>query len=288
MTHDDWNTALAPKVAGTWNLHNVLQAVPLDFFVLFSSVVALGGNIGQANYAAANTFLDSFVGYRHSKGLPASVINLGFMQDIGFVSQNPKLLELALSISLQMLDEQDLLSALQLACSQPMSHGESLAIGLGSNKPLSDPGVRPLWARDARFSLYKNLESPTEKGPNIGSEDLKEFIGAIERNPALLDEKSTEDLVTKELGKLVGSYMSASEEMDSSQVAIIAIDSLMCIEIRSWVRRNLGLDITLVEISSAGTVGGLTKTTIKALRAKYQPKPEGEIEKDQNSPDGVE
>jgi hypothetical protein len=60
-----------PKIMGAWNLH--LQTLPmrLDFFVCFSSIASVFGNADQANYSAANAFLDSLSAYRHSIGLPA-------------------------------------------------------------------------------------------------------------------------------------------------------------------------------------------------------------------------
>ena len=56
---------LAPKVTGTFNLDAASQAVALDFFVLFSSLAGATGNVGQADYATANGFLDQFAAYRN-------------------------------------------------------------------------------------------------------------------------------------------------------------------------------------------------------------------------------
>ena len=62
MTFEQWNAVVSSKVAGAWNFHHALQAssTPLDFFICISSVAGAVGNRGQAAYAAANTFLDSF------------------------------------------------------------------------------------------------------------------------------------------------------------------------------------------------------------------------------------
>ena len=58
------SAVLAPKVRGTWNLDQASAEADLDVFVLFSSGVAVFGNVGQADYAAANGFLDIFAAYR--------------------------------------------------------------------------------------------------------------------------------------------------------------------------------------------------------------------------------
>lgn len=57
MSHSGWTDGLVAKVDGTWNLHRELPQ-DMDFFVLASSIGGCFGHIGQANYAAANTFCE--------------------------------------------------------------------------------------------------------------------------------------------------------------------------------------------------------------------------------------
>jgi len=71
------------KTTGAWNLHRMTENSHVDFFVLFSSAVSLFGAPGQANYAAANAFLDALVHHRRDRGLPALTINWGAWAESG-------------------------------------------------------------------------------------------------------------------------------------------------------------------------------------------------------------
>ena len=75
MTPDRFDSVFAPKIRGTWHLHQASLGLPLDYFVLFSSLASVFPAPGHGSYAAANSFMDAFAGYRRSLGLPACSIN---------------------------------------------------------------------------------------------------------------------------------------------------------------------------------------------------------------------
>ncbi|MEC0624075.1 amino acid adenylation domain-containing protein [Bacillus spizizenii] len=62
---DDLHDVLAPKVKGLVYLDEATKDLPLDFFILFSSLSGSLGSIGQSDYAAANVFMDMYAGYRN-------------------------------------------------------------------------------------------------------------------------------------------------------------------------------------------------------------------------------
>ncbi|KAL4772444.1 hypothetical protein BDW60DRAFT_216463 [Aspergillus nidulans var. acristatus] len=277
MKYSEWESCVASKVHGTWNLHEATSSSALDFFIVVGSVSGICGNPGQANYAAANTFLDSFTQYRRDLGLPAAVIDLGAIDEVGMMAANQEAMQRAQAASVCFPSEQQLIDGLKLALSQcavpPSSKSllsTSCIIGLSNTKPLSNPSVRPYWVRDVRFAIYKNLESRSTEAVQGGqSNELRTLLRRVEQTPSLLNDPESEEIVRREIGNQVTQRMPQAENMDEDEIANITIDSLMAIEIRGWARRNLGLEITLVQIAKAKTVGGLTKAAVDHLKAKY-------------------
>ncbi len=88
-------SVLAPKVLGTFNLTDVFKGDHLDFMLLCSSLTAVLGEIGQADYAAANAFLDAFASFNTSSNSIQTVsVNWDAWQTVGMAVNTPVPLEL--------------------------------------------------------------------------------------------------------------------------------------------------------------------------------------------------
>ncbi|WP_185673651.1 type I polyketide synthase [Burkholderia stagnalis] len=88
MDWDKFARTTGPKVLGGWALHAATRHLPLDHFVLFSSVLSVTGAMGQANYVAGNAFLDGLAEYRRRLGLPAQAINWGPWGGAGLATES--------------------------------------------------------------------------------------------------------------------------------------------------------------------------------------------------------
>ncbi|KAK8101506.1 hypothetical protein PG999_011880 [Apiospora kogelbergensis] len=94
MTLQNYHNTLSCKFTVTWNIHKAFIAqhgYALDVFTLLSSISWVVGTISQAYYAAGNAFQDAFVQSRRSLGLAAHSVNLGIIDDVGYISQNETL-----------------------------------------------------------------------------------------------------------------------------------------------------------------------------------------------------
>ena len=96
---------------------------------------------------------------------------------------------------------------------------------------------------------------------------INQFITDAERNPAILHLPSSLELITLEIARLVRAE-SGDESVEAA--AEIPIDSLMTIEIRSWLRKRLNVDIPAMKIAKGKNIGGLSKFVLEGIEEKLR------------------
>lgn len=297
MIHQEWTEATQPKVQGTWNLHKACAQlnISLDFFVLFSSISGVVGQRGQANYAAANTFLDAFVQYRHSLDLAAGVIDIGLMLDHGALADSPQLLARLKAAGEYGVRVNQLLDCLEGVIRAPYSppsgnlqtearsvgvyvEQSQLILGLRSETGLDHPNNRQPWKADRRMAIYHNSTnydvSPSFTSVSAGNKVAAVISEALNDVQVLSKEPTAvffAGIIARQLFQLLLRPVEEDAELDLSQSLTEAgLDSLVAIEVRGWWKSSFGTDISVLEMLSLPSLLSLGQLAAQRLRDKIE------------------
>jgi NADPH:quinone reductase-like Zn-dependent oxidoreductase/SAM-dependent methyltransferase/aryl carrier-like protein len=253
LNKDRIRQVTASKVDGTWNLHSLTLDKQLDYFFLFSSLSSLVGTRGQANYVAANTFLDTFAYYRRSLGLPAISINWGTLAEVGYFSSHQELAESLRSKGV-----------IELSPDQAI---EALSRMLQRN-PIQMGVMRMDWQKLAR--LASKVKTPRRLSSLMSDNpDQQGGEGGGRVREAILDaaEEQREEMLRTYLREQVARVLGASPaKLDVDQpLNELGLDSLMAVELRNRVEVDLGTAVPVTLLLQRPSLARLAKQLLEQL-----------------------
>ncbi|KAF6811409.1 Lovastatin diketide synthase LovF 5 [Colletotrichum sojae] len=275
MPLDDWKAAVLPKVHASWNLYNVLGD-QMDFFVCLSSTVGVTGSPEQANYAAGGTFQDAFARHLVSQGVNAVSIDLPMIQGVGYVAEKPELWDFLRSSGWSFITEAELHTVLDYHCrpvTTPLQLEKAQVIPrLWLPQQTAAEGYQTQsWAEDPLFShLHVGQvdadaagKTETQKAANhkvllSGATSWEEAVGIVLDALLLkLARMLSIEVANLDTGKPLYAY---------------GIDSLTAVELRSWLIKELGAEVSLFDITNNSSISQLAETATKrsSLRQKFE------------------
>jgi hybrid polyketide synthase / nonribosomal peptide synthetase ACE1 len=263
---------LAPKCKGSQYLEECLEGTQLDFYIFFSSMVAVTGNGGQSHYSAANSFMTTLAAQRRKQGLAASVIHIGAIVGTGYVTRElTETQQKALrSYGNIWMSEQDFhqIFAEAVISSHPRSNlNHEIMTGLrivDSDAP--DPTT---WFNNPKFShqvVYRGtsggLSSSTSKAGapvrvQLHGATSSEQIAEILRNSFTYKLQLTLQMNAEEAKARFATLDAGADEL--------GIDSLVAVEIRSWFLKELEVDMPVLKILGGASLGGLLAFALEKL-----------------------
>jgi acyl carrier protein len=235
---------MAPKVDGARHLHELTQAGKLDFFVLYSSGSGLLGTPGQANYAAANAYLDALAHHRAQRGLPAMSVNWGPFSEVGMVAGQVARLAKGGMGSLT-----------------PAQGTEALELLLP--RGITQVAVLPFqWeAWRQQTPLLSQLLSAKEKTASRADETLLRALAAA-------DEKQRKALLEQHLRQQLATVLRLPLHRiaPGTPFNTLGLDSLMALELRNRLEGNLGLRLPATLVWKHPTAEALAAYLTEALQ----------------------
>ncbi len=253
MTLEDYHAVTRPKVHGTWNLHNQLPK-DMDFFLMLSSISGVIGNATQAAYAAGSTFLDAFAAYRNSLGVAAVTLDLGVITGAGYLADKKELAQGMERQGFEGTNEEKLMALIQSAIAEPQKQGPAAqtVTGLGTWKP----GVSlnsfdsPLFAHFRRRTLQSN-------GGNRSSDSSGRVGDALRQVKTL--EEAVDKICTALIDKIASRSSTSAENISSSKpLTDYGIDSLVAVELRNWITREMDSTIPILDLLANQSISQLS------------------------------
>ncbi|KAG6012888.1 putative PKS/NRPS-like protein biosynthetic cluster [Claviceps pusilla] len=252
---------LAPKVTGAQILNAKLADAPLDFFIMFSSIVMVLGNPGQSAYSAANAYMHALVQERRTQGLAGSTIDIGAVYGVGYVTRAGREEEFdAVRFLFDTVSEDELhaLFAEAVVAGLPSRSTETDEdVEVITGMPFIDPTYRDRipFFDDPRLGFYKLQDHKATTGDSATSKgSVKERL----LQATTLDQVSS--VVRDGLSERLRSTLQiAAEDSVDVETPLIdqGVDSLGAVTIGTWFSKQLNLDIPLLKVLGGASITDL-------------------------------
>ena len=250
----EFKNVLAPKMLGTWNLHNISLKLPIKHFIIFSSANALIGLHGYGSVVAANTFVDYFAHFRMKQGLPCVSINWGSIEDATTEDEepNPKiqienegLIPFKMQEGLKILDKLYTLNPVQISIAlldiqKTIDHYDALA-------------------ETNYFTKLKAVQNTFHSDEDL----LKTALETGEK-------EATIELIAQIITKKVAAITKASLDLisNSSTFKGLGIDSLMAIKLRNQLEQCLDIKIAVNNFWKYASIGQFAAFAYESILKK--------------------
>lgn len=273
MSPSAWQKVIDPKVKGSYNLHYATIGRPLDFFLCFSSILAIIGFPSEANYSAANGFMDSFIAWRRKQGLPGASMNIGVVADAGLVAESDAMKSGMQRVGMDMVSEDELFFQFEQAIRSQYPQTDK-SNGVADHQILSGINIATkdlFWSSKPLFrKLYAGV-SAAGSGSGVGvDKDLLTLLRAAE-SPERMNEILTEAFINKVSHSL---SIPSADIHTGLPLSSYGMDSLVAVDFRKWFSKDVGVDLALFDILGSKTTALLIQKVCEMVGAQEMAKPD--------------
>jgi acyl transferase domain-containing protein/acyl carrier protein len=255
---DHFERALPAKVHGAFNLHQGTRGLDLDFFVLFSSVAATTGSLGQSNYAAANAFMNQLARHRRANGLCASSICWGPWAEVGMAAASEDRGQRMARDGVQSLQAEDGLTLLAQILEQELATPTVLVV----DWPRFFKYV-PRHLRQTYFQRIVGNGTGGTRGERTASSSGNgrtepDLIARLRRADGEARRALVLDLVSRAAASVMGYDDDTQLPLDTSLIRM-GFNSLMAVELRLLLTRKLSIRLPASLLYEHPTINALAE-----------------------------
>jgi acyl carrier protein len=243
LNRDRMAAVIGPKAVGGWLLHEATRKMPLDCFVMFSSISSIFGNPAQGNYSAANAFLDSLAHHRHALGLPALTINWGVLGGEGYVARNERVAEFLAKQGTTELSPGEVISILESSLRAGSSQVAAIRVDWGKWRTF----FRGMQSNPLLERIFAAVEGEESGGVTSDWRNRIESAAANEK----------EAVIAQAVREVVGSVLRVKPDTlrDDQPLTDLGLDSLMGVEIENSLEAAIGVALPPTSLMRARTIG---------------------------------
>ncbi|MCF3933897.1 SDR family NAD(P)-dependent oxidoreductase [Acuticoccus sp. M5D2P5] len=248
MTEEGFVKAVRPKVEGAYHLDRATRGQPLDYFVSFSSLANLLGNPGQANYVAANAYLEKLSEARRAEGLPALALALGAVEDAGVLQRDEANLNKSLGSTITVAD---ILASLD----------HLLVAGEPTVATVLNPHGKLMKAPILKTARVSGVLGGGDDH-SLGDADKVDFTAVPPEERAAL----MEQVLIETIAKIMGAKESRIDPEKS--LTATGLDSLMAVEFGMAIEQRLGVSIPRSELTQDRSIRDLAFAMLGRLNVE--------------------
>lgn len=232
MTQKEFDEVYNAKVRGTWLFHKYLRDEELDFFIMYSSTGSVVTAVGQVNYAAANSFMDSLAAYRRNCGKPALSIGWG-PWGVGMVKEKNLIDHYKYKRGMTPIYAKGGMQALERLFGQRVCH----AVVGAANWPLA------LNNYPSKPVLFNHLGMTEEK---VDENETKNMYAVLSETA----ENDRKNVIMEIFSEVIAEIIHAKREeiKYSEPLSKFGVDSIIAVEIRNRINDISDINISIVDI----------------------------------------
>ncbi|MET9803415.1 SDR family NAD(P)-dependent oxidoreductase [Streptomyces sp. NPDC006368] len=262
---DRFRSVLAAKVRGADVLDDLSRDTDVDFFVAYSSVAGLIGNLHQGPYAAANLYLESLMRARRDAGLPGLALAWGGISDTGYVARTQMSDTIARS-GIGLITPETALAALDRYLTASVT--PTVAVGVADFERLTH--ILPA-LNAPRFAAQR---------PRVSGTSTTQAASDLRQRLATADDTGRLALIAEALTSLVADILQTSPDRVSTTADLgdLGLDSLMGAELKVQMQQTFRCELPLMELMAAATLNGVAERVDRLLRQNTRARPEHAVQ----------